>query len=183
MISISGAPGAGKTTLCEQLGRVRSDATVVADVPLHALERLDAHLTAWNDVSFQHYVGYAQLLAESSARRAALRLCDKSLVDAVGYWDVLFGGERPHWATELARRRYALVILCDFRDIAPSDLRPVQRLHLEVRETLARRIEAVAQETGVEVLRVSGTRESRLDAALAAIERLVADAPSLTRSV
>ncbi len=63
---------------------------VLPDLPREALETLNPSLNAWDDPAFQHYVGYRQLLEEQT-EAASLIVYDKSLLDAVAYWDVLSG--------------------------------------------------------------------------------------------
>ena len=75
---------------------------------------LNPSLNAWDDPAFQHYVGYLQSCFKST-QAASLIVYDKSLLDAVAYWDVLFGDGRPKWASELSVERYDVVFLSDHR--------------------------------------------------------------------
>jgi nicotinamide riboside kinase len=176
LVSVSGPPGAGKTTLCAQLMEVLgADATLIPDLPREALERLDPTLESWNDPAFQHYVGYAQLLAEERDGHERIRLCDKSLVDAIAYCDVLFDGRRPRWTRPVFPARYALVLLCDHADVVP-DPQSLQGLHLALRDPLAQRIAEIAQDAAPRVVGVSGTRSTRLALALSEIDDVTAAA-------
>jgi nicotinamide riboside kinase len=166
-ISISGPPAAGKSTLWSDLRQaIGPAAAYVPDLPRLALETLDPRLSAWRDPLFQHYVGYRQLFEE--AREADLMICDKSLIDAVAYWDVLFGGERPSWASEASRKRYALVLICEHHGI-DADIETVQGVHADFRDQLAEKIGEVASHSPTRLVRLVGDPHQRLRQALAEI--------------
>lgn len=172
VVSISGPPGAGKSTLWHAL-QAELDARFqfIPDLPRAALETLDPALEAWNDRDFQHYVGYAQALAETGTPQDLVTIADKSLLDAVAYWDVLFGDGPPRWVSALRPNRYAIVFLCDHHGVMP-DRQGVQGLHLDARDRLAERIEARATTAAPSVVRLSGRHGERLQRALAELATL-----------
>ncbi len=172
VVSVSGPPSAGKTTLCTQLaGVLRADALFVPDIPRAALERLDPALESWNDPEFQHYVGYAQLLAERREGRELLRVCDKSLIDALAYWDVLFDGPPPNWARGISSTHYDLVLLCDHTEVVP-DQGSLGSVHYDLREPLAHRIDELARDAAHRVVMLSGSRSQRLARAVSEIDNI-----------
>jgi len=148
-------------------------ASLVPDLPREALQWLDPALEPWNDLAFQHYVGYAQLLAEERSKGETITLCDKSIIDALAYWNILFGTEAPRWARATEAARYALVLRCDHAGVA-ADRDSLQGLHLGLRDPLAKRIDEIARDAGVRVVTLSGTRAERLTLALTEIHDLPA---------
>jgi nicotinamide riboside kinase len=166
VISISGAPGSGKSTLFAQLEDVLgAAATFMPDLPLTSFQALDPTLEAWADPDFQHYVGFSQLMREAGAGNGETLVFDKSLLDAVAYWDVLFGASKPRWTASLGEGRYELVLLCDYHGIEPRP-EPIHRVHLSLRERLAKRTAELAELSARRVVRLSGARDERLDLAL-----------------
>jgi nicotinamide riboside kinase len=162
LISISGPPISGKTTL---INRLKKELPVVVDVvpdlPRLAIECIGSELTQRDQKAFQHYIGFAQLLAEEAELSDdTIRILDKSLLDAVAYWDVLIGESRPVWASALQAQRYAFVFICDHKDIIPHG-DDVQQLHKAYRDTLGDQIFQVAHEVTNQVKIISGDISTR----------------------
>lgn len=172
LVSISGAPIAGKTTLWRGLrARLGNGADFVSDIPRLALETLGPARAQADLVAFQHYVGFAQLIAEQSDAMT-VRVFDKSLLDALAYWDVLVrGASRPAWAPSDAESRYALAIICEREPGMRAD-GAVQELHEHLGDSLAARIREHAAEHAARVVTVIGDPKTRLETALAAIAEI-----------
>lgn len=163
--SISGPPCSGKTTLAADLvQRFGERAAFVEDIPRTALELLLHQGIQLNQAEFQHYVGIAQLVAEEAlAGRSfpsVVSLLDKSVVDAIAYWDVLVGGDRPEWCNVLSRERYTAVFICEHGDVlaAPEGLAMV---HYSLRARLAQSMLEVAHGASLQVIRVAGDPSRR----------------------
>lgn len=173
-VSVSGPPCSGKTTLVEAVMR-RLEPRIVSlpDLPRRALEDLASQAVRleWKPEEFQHYVGFSQVLAEAALPSVSFRLLDKSLVDAVAYWDVLVGGRRPGWSRALTKKTYDAIIVCDYRDVeAPP--KGIAQTHYHLRSRLAAAIEEVAVESCENVMVLSGSRTTRVAKAVKLLERL-----------
>lgn len=174
IVSISGPPLSGKTTLFQGLSqRFPGLSATVADIPRQTLETIGAGVWERDLVAFQHYIGFAQLLAEDTGERSpGIVLMDKSLIDATAYWDVLIGGPGPVWAADVLKRQYALVIMCNHEEIgAPPDR--LQSQHMQLRAQLAIAIERIARSCETPILHVSGDQSTRLARAAEALSSLV----------
>ncbi len=175
MISISGPPFSGKSTLWAALQhKLTGRFHFVPDLPRQALETLDPGMSAWSVPEFQGYVGFAQLLAEQAVPPNRVAVCDKSLIDALAYARVLFAQQEPSWSGALAPGRYALALVCDYRDVdaAPDGLHSV---HIDLREQIETEVLALADISAARVLRLSGSPTARLARAVAEIEHLHKD--------
>jgi predicted ATPase len=175
LVSISGAPLAGKTTLHAQMSEyfaaTREAFRFVADIPRQAISRIGVELAERDRAAFQHYVGIAQLVAEGESQSPGTSIFDKSLLDAVAYWDVFLGGRRPDWCNKLARDRYELILVCDHTEILPHG-DTIDLMHADARDDLGRRILTVATDLGLPIVRVSGKQRERLSTAIRAVESL-----------
>ncbi len=162
LISISGSPLSGKTTLIEKLKKnLLIPIDIVSDLPRLAIDRIGLELTQFDQKAFQHYIGFAQLLAEeTNVPSNTIRILDKSLIDAVAYWDVLIREPRPIWASALHAQRYAFVFICDHKDVI-SHGDNMQQLHKMHRDTLNEAILRVACEMTDNVKIISGDIDTR----------------------
>lgn len=182
LVGISGPPASGKTTLWTDLAdRFAEQLEFLPDAPRKLL--VDGRLAAASrgDRAFQEMVGESQIASEDRAGGRIGRVCDKSLVDAVAYWDVLVKGTPPTWAAGLTPIRYAISFVCDYRDIETTD-DPLQQVHFEHRVELAARIEALATSASARVVHLSGPPDRRSAEAHRQIERLLAAATNIDRS-
>jgi predicted ATPase len=174
-VSISGPPLAGKTTLFnavrEHCSRRRRDITFVGDLVRQTIESLGVGLVESDRAAFQHYVGFRQLAVEAELDSTKLVILDKSLVDAIAYWDVLVGGNRPIWSAQLERDRYGIVVLCDHAEIGETG-NEIDLMHASLRDRLAHQIITVSGGVSTKVISVAGSRSQRLDTVLAAIDSL-----------
>ena len=170
LLSVTGPPMSGKSTLWEGLESALGGAAVfVPDLARRALTAVRPETMARDQSGFQHFLGYEQLVAEERASAAAddtsaLVVCDKSLIDAVGYWDVLVGAPWPTWADKVVGR-YSLVVYCDPTDVTASPV-GLSELHFAQRDRLAEAILAVAKESRTAVVTVSGSPERRVEQVL-----------------
>ena len=169
LVSISGPPFSGKTTLIKKLQDILpTSVKIVQDLPRAAIEQLGSDLPQADLVAFQHYVGFAQILAENDvAQDSAIGILDKSLIDAIAYWDVLVAKPRPIWASVLQPERYAMVFICDHKEIsAQGDW--VQSLHRQQRNALGERILHIAEEYCSEKIKIiSGSVSERVNTTIA----------------
>jgi hypothetical protein len=173
LVSISGALLSGKTTLAEMVCRgLGQDGEGVHDIPRHALERLEKGVVENNRIGFQHYIAFSQLLAESAPSDRRFRILDKSLIDALAYWNVLVGEEPPGWATLATGDRYALVVLCDHTEIEVERGDELRLPHLAYRERLAEEIGRIVVEMGCYVLRASGSPQQRMARVRQALDKI-----------
>ncbi len=88
VISVSGAPSSGKTSLLQEIvsrfDRFGLEYGVVEDLPRRALEVEGIGLLA-DPLEFQHWAGIAQRVGEASMAKApgSFTMLDKSLIDAM----------------------------------------------------------------------------------------------------
>jgi nicotinamide riboside kinase len=174
LVSISGPPQSGKTTLYDALRTYFTSTELYprprfsSDVVRQSIARLGVDLAEADRLAFQHYVGFRHLVTEAEFDAVDLTILDKSLIDAVSYWDVLVGGRRPVWASLLTPERYGLVVLCSHEGIQTRG-GDIDVMHADLRDSLASQIAVVAREASHCVVRVTGDRDERLAAAAEAI--------------
>lgn len=174
MITISGPPLSGKTTLWRILReRLSGQFEFVPDLPRLALETLDPNLKAWNMPEFQHYVGFAQLLREETEPKGCERIYDKSLIDALAYWRALFGSgsDSPPWSTAILPCRYRLAFVCDHTDI-DVDAQGLHTVHLGERDSIAKEVLRTVSVSADRTVHLSGPSSGRLELAMAELDRL-----------
>lgn len=175
LVSISGPPMSGKTTLYQALRLAPSVSewfgVQAPDIVRKAIETLGIDLAETDRRAFQHFVGFSQLVAEEKAFTEGGGIFDKSLLDAIAYWDVLIKDDRPAWASELTINRYDLVILCSYQEI-PARGSSVDLMHAGHREQLSNAIKELASEYARDVVVVSGTPAQRLQKAREAIRNV-----------
>src|SRR5262245_22470485 len=119
LVSISGPPMSGKTTLHNALAHrcpPNLPTTFSPDLVRESINDLGVKFVEQDRRAFQEYVGFAQYLAERRMPMGQVGILDKSLIDAVAYWDVFVGGKRPIWASKV-QGAYDLVFLCAHREI------------------------------------------------------------------
>src|SRR5262249_2908400 len=122
--------------------------------------------------AFQDFVGYYQLLIETELSGDGTSvLLDKSLIDALAYWEVLIGGETPVWGCQLASRRYTLCFVTDPTDIDDSTADPLQASHWPLRPALDRSITRWSAQLSSRTVRLSGTVTARLTVAHQEVHR------------
>ena len=172
-VSISGPPLSGKTTLYNDLRHALRDydpqPIFIPDRVRASIELIGVGLAEADRPAFQHYVGFSQASAELEVSDENLVIFDKSLLDAVAYWDVLVGGQRPQWASILQSDRYDLVVVCDHRGIAEQG-GDIDLMHVDLREQLADRISTLANKMSSCIMPVSGNRSERFSSVRSAIE-------------
>jgi predicted ATPase len=130
-------------------------------------------------LAFQHWVGIAQRLAEveAAAGEGDFTLLDKSLVDAVAYWNVYVGGAAPTWAPEVGR--YSLVVVCEPGDISRA-ADQLQEAHWNVRAAVHAHCVAVGSEGGLRVVVAQGSVQERSTMVLKEISSIV---PEVARAM
>lgn len=121
LVTITGGPGSGKTTLVEALAaREHATCTEAAFDVITALSALIGELGVreWrlqHPSAFQDLISRAQFEAEAAAlaRPAPLVVLDRCLIDGVGYASH-YGVVVPEWLGDVSlRERYALVFMLD----------------------------------------------------------------------
>ncbi|HEU0240251.1 MAG TPA: AAA family ATPase [Micromonosporaceae bacterium] len=167
LVSISGPPRSGKTTLhkiLRQSYQFDAPVTFVPDLVRQAIDNIGVDFAETDRQAFQDYVGFAQYVAELRMPTGRTGILDKSLIDAVAYWDVLVGGKRPVWAS-LVHRRYDLVLLCGHEEV-PVRGSAVDLMHSALRDRLAKAVAAVAQEADSKLVWISGSLAERVATAV-----------------
>jgi nicotinamide riboside kinase len=173
MVTISGPPLSGKTTLWQALSeRLSGRFEFVPDLPRIALEKLDPQLRAWSTPEFQHYIGFAQLIAEHANSEGRVVVYDKSLIDALAYWRALFESGTPPWSAALHPGRYRVAFVCDYRDIDAAVARGIHTVHLGDRESIEREVLRGAGESADRVICLSGPPAARIGVAISALDLL-----------
>lgn len=173
-VAVSGALVSGKTTLVRAIasgnGRMWK---IIPDLPRAALNVIGWDTLQYDPIAFQHYIGLRQIMEEAAiAKSDSCTICDKSLVDAIAYWDVLVGTARPHWASVLNSMRYAAIFICDPNDISRDKADEYQQRHWDFRSRIHEAILSVCADFHLDYALCSGTVEERSRSAMDTINGL-----------
>lgn len=178
LISVSGAPCSGKTTLWHALSAHYDFIALAEDLPRRAHRHIGSEMITADERAFQNFIGFQQFLTEEEmSSNQPITLLDKSLIDALSYWDVLVGGERPTWAKQ-AEGRYAICFVTNPSDVDESQVDDIQIRHWHIRAELDRAIHRWANKLSVNVVPLSGPLESRIKSAMVAIEAITGSSKS-----
>jgi NadR type nicotinamide-nucleotide adenylyltransferase len=173
-VCLLGAESTGKTTMAEALAR-RLGTVWVPEYGRGYTEVARTPGSPWRSDELVHIVRVqAWLEAELAAQARAVLICDTDAFTTSVFHDVLVGGRLPaELAEAVERERYDLFLLCGtdvpFVQDGWRDARA--RTRLEMHE----RYRAFLVARGERWLLLQGDHETRLAAAVAALEALPAD--------
>lgn len=181
-IVLVGAESTGKSTLAEQLARELGTAWVPEWARAYDAGRRTAPDTSWTPDEFRLIVREQSRLEDQLARRArrGVVVCDTDALATAVWRQRYLGGADPWIERAAVQRRPSLYLLC-----AP-DLPWVDDGTRESREHRRSMHAGFLERLGaadVPFAEIVGVGEARLDAALAAVERLLPPLPQLDRSL
>ena len=176
VIALLGAESTGKTTLAIDLGRVlaaRGRQVVVVGEALREFCDREARTPRRDE---QAAIAAEQMRRIAAAAASAeIVVADTTALMIAVYSDLVFGDTSLYAAAEAEQRRYDLTLLTAL-DL-PWQADGLQRDGPHVREPVDRQIRAALARAGVAYEPISGNGGSRLEAALAAVDRAFAARP------
>jgi len=176
VIALLGAESTGKTTLAIDLGRVLAARDRQVAVVGEALREFCDREARTPRRDEQAAIAAEQMRRIAAAAQSAeIVIADTTALMIAVYSDLVFGDTSLYAAAEAEQRRYDLTLLTAL-DL-PWQADGLQRDGPHVREPVDRQIRAALARAGVAHEPIAGNGGSRLEAALAAVDRAFAARP------